>query len=167
MQPPTVNPVTSPTSTKTITLSGTKPAATAIMVNGTQVYALDELTTWQGTYTLSSGSNALNITAMDAKSYQSASVALTVVLDDKAPVISSSTPANNASFNTQITSVTINLTDTYSSIDLAATTNGATIKNSSGQTISGAWTTSGNNSGHIHSFKSTVAGYLHCHYISY
>ena len=67
VQPPTVNPVTSPTSTKTITLSGTKPAATAIMVNGTQVYALDELTTWQGTYTLNSGSNTLSVTAMDSK----------------------------------------------------------------------------------------------------
>ncbi|KAF0143500.1 MAG: fibronectin type III domain-containing protein [Nitrospirae bacterium] len=146
VQPPTVNPVTSPTGSQTITLSGTKPANTSIRANGAEIAPLDALTTWQGTYTLQSGSNTLNITAMDTGSYQSLPAVITVIYDNIPPVISGSTPANNASLNTPVTSVSINLTDTYSTIDLTSTINGAIVKNSYGQDIPGAWTASGSNS---------------------
>ena len=144
ISPPTVNPVTSPTASSAITLSGTKQANTAIAVNGTQIVSLDSLTTWQGTYTLQSGTNTLSVTARDANGNQSQAITVTVALDNTAPTITNSTPANNSSVNTPITSVTINLTDTYSTIDLTATTTGATVKNSSGQEITGTWTTGTN-----------------------
>ncbi|TAL21855.1 MAG: hypothetical protein EPN94_12110, partial [Nitrospirae bacterium] len=146
VQPPTVNPVTSPTGSQSIALSGTKPANTSVRVNGAEILPLDASTTWQGTYTLQSGSNTLNITAMDAGGYQSSAVTLSVTLDNIAPIISGSTPSNNTSLNTPIASITINLTDTYSTSDLTATTTGATVKDSSGQEIPGAWTTSGTSS---------------------
>ena len=144
VSPPTVNPVTSPTTSQTITLSGTKQAGTAIYINGVEYVPLNSSTTWQTTYTLQSGTNTLNIVAKDANGNQSSAVVVTVLLDNTAPTISSSIPANNVSVNTTITSVTINLTDSYSNINLTATITGAVVKNSSGQAITGTWTTSGN-----------------------
>lgn len=82
---PTVNPVTSPTTASVITLSGTKPVNTAIVVNGNTMVPLDGTTTWQTTYTLSQGENTLTITALDGQSFNSLPVALTVILDSMPP----------------------------------------------------------------------------------
>ena len=141
---PTVSPVASPTATPLVTLSGTKPANTSIIVNGVEVCALDGLTTWQGTYTLQAGANTLHITAKDAAGHLSSPALLELALDSAAPTISGSTPANGAVVNTPLSVVTINFADAYSSINLAATANGATVKDLSGINVPGSWSVSGN-----------------------
>ncbi|MBI5847213.1 MAG: hypothetical protein HZB31_04570 [Nitrospirae bacterium] len=141
--PPTVDPVVSPTVLSTVSLFGTKPADTSVFVNGTEVYPFDGLTAWQGTYALQPGSNTLNITAKDGNGYHSQPAILTVVRDNTSPTISSSAPANNAFVNSPIATVTIQLTDAFSSVDLAATKTGASVKNSLGEDIPGTWTPSG------------------------
>ena len=78
VQAPTVNPVTSQTTSQTITLSGTKSANTSITVNGTQIVPLDGLTTWSGTYTLQSGANTLNVVARNSAGYNSELVVVNV-----------------------------------------------------------------------------------------
>ncbi len=144
--PPTVDPVASPTAAQTITLSGTKAAGTSVLVNGVEIYPLDAQITWQGIYTLQSGTNTLNITAKDTNGFQSRTVQLTAVFDNTAPIIATSNPADNSSVNTTVSSVILNLSDAYSAVDLAATIMGAVVINASGQDILGTWATSGNSS---------------------
>jgi hypothetical protein len=145
IEPPTVNPVDSLTPEQTVFLIGTKQAGTSILVNGAEIYPLDDLTEWGGTYILRSGENHLNITAKDANGYQSSALILSVILDDAAPVVVNSVPANNSFVNTPLSELMISLSDEYSEIDLEATLDGATVKNDSGQDISGIWMVSGNN----------------------
>jgi hypothetical protein len=89
---PTVNPVSSPTTTPIITLSGTKPTDTAIVVNGSTLVPHDGTTTWQTTYTLSPGTNNLIVTALDSQNFNSLPVTLTVVLDATPPQVTDTTP---------------------------------------------------------------------------
>jgi len=77
---PTVNPVSSPTTSQTITLSGTKQVYTAILINGIEFVPLDSSTTWSGTYTLQSGTNTLNVLAKDSGGNQSQTVVVEVIL---------------------------------------------------------------------------------------
>jgi len=86
---PTAN-VTSPTKDAVVTLTGTKEANSSILINGTNKVSLDGLTTWQVTFTLQIGSNTLNITSKDAAGNQSGTTTVTVILDDKPPVIETS-----------------------------------------------------------------------------
>ncbi len=149
---PTVYPVILPTNTPTITLSGTKPVNTSVVISsgstGVEFAPQTDAvawaaTTWQGQYTLTSGMNNLNITAKDVDGFHSQAVTLSVALDDKAPVVSSSNPANGAIFNAPVATITFNLTDVYSPLDLAATIAGATVKSSSNIDVGGSWITSG------------------------
>jgi hypothetical protein len=140
---PTVNPVPSPTATPTITLSGTKSANTAIMVNGSTKVPLEGPTSWQTTYTLSQGMNTISITALDSQNFNSLPVALTVVLDTTPPQITATTPANNGIFMTAPGAVTFTLADAFSPLNYTATLNGATVRNASGLTIAGTWSSSG------------------------
>ncbi len=141
---PTVEPVPSPTNAPAITLRGTKTAdiASAIMVNGVEVWPLDTSETWQGTYTLTSGMNNLNVTAMDAEGFHSAEVVVSVALDDTAPAVTSTDPVNNGWYNMPISSVTFNLSDTFSAVNLEATASGAMVRRS-GAGVAGMWSLSG------------------------
>ena len=141
--PPSVDPVASPTASQTITLTGTKPANTSIDINGTEAVPLDSLTTWQTSYYLQPGANALNVVAINAGGDHSDPITVTVIFDNTPPRVSTSTPQNNAVFNTAISSVSLTLMDDYSGIDLNSTVNGASVKDSSGQGISGTWAVSG------------------------
>ena len=140
---PTVNPVTSPTTTATIILNGTKPANTAIVVNGNTLVPLDGATSWQANYTLSAGKNNLTITALDSQNFNSLPVTLTVVLDTTPPQVTTTTPTNNAILKTAPGVVTFTLADDLSPLDFTATLNGATVTNASGFNIAGTWSTSG------------------------
>ena len=140
---PTVNPVTSPTATSTITLSGTKPANTAIVVNGSTLVPLDGTTTWQASYTLSAGMNTIFVTALDSQNLNSLPVTLTVVLDTTSPQVTATTPTNNGILKTAPGAVTFTLADAFSPLDFTATLNGATVTNASSFNIAGSWSTSG------------------------
>src|SRR5574341_321766 len=146
IQIPTVNAVDTPTTSSVITLSGTKPAETALVVNGTTVVSLDSEITWQGTYTLQPGMNNLNVTAMDADGFHSQAVVVPVALDLSAPTVSSTEPVNNGLFITSVPAITFNLSEPFSAIDLVATLTGATVTKTSGADPSGSWTTAGSGS---------------------
>jgi hypothetical protein len=121
---PTVNPVTSPTTTSIITLSGTKPANTAIVVNGSTLVSLDGTTSWQTSYTLSQGMNAISVTALDGQNHISPPVALTVVLDTTPPAAPTINPVF-APINTTIKTITG--TRSSDSATVAVSCAGATI----------------------------------------
>ncbi len=143
IQSPTVDPVPSPTTVAEITLSGTKPANTALVVNGTTVVPLDGQTAWQGAYTLQPGMNNLSVSAMDADGFHSQAVLVPVALDIAAPAVTSTSPVNNGVFNTAVPNVVFNLTDAFSAIDLAATYADASVRSGSGLNVPGAWSASG------------------------
>lgn len=140
---PTVNPVTSTTATSTIILSGTKPANTAILVNGNTLVPLDGTTSWQAIYTLSPGTNNLTVTARDGQNFNSLPKTLTVVLDTAAPQVTATTPESLGILKTAPGAVTFALADALSPLDFAATLNGAMVTNASDFTIAGTWSSAG------------------------
>jgi len=121
---PTVNPVPSSTDTATISLSGTKPANTAIVVNGNTLVSLDGTTSWQTSYTLSQGMNTISVTAQDGQKLNSLPVTLSVVLDTTPPVAPRIDPVT-APINT--TSKTISGTKSSDSASIVVSCAGATI----------------------------------------
>ncbi|MBI5885114.1 MAG: hypothetical protein HZB85_00820 [Deltaproteobacteria bacterium] len=141
---PAVTQAVSLTTSQIITLSGTKDADSSIWINGAQATAVDALTAWQVSYTLTQqGVNQLRISGKDAAGNESLPVFVTVALDNAAPAVVSASPANNGAYNTLITSVTVNLSDAYSGVDINATLNGASVTDAAGQAVAGAWTASG------------------------
>ncbi len=62
---PTVNPVASPTTAGTVTLTGTKEQRTAIHIRGVEVVSLDDSEAWTATVNLDPGGNLIPITAVD------------------------------------------------------------------------------------------------------
>ena len=83
--PPTLDPVTSPTNTPTQTLSGTKDAGTSICINSVEVIPLDNNTTWSYEKSLSEGENHLSITSENSYGLVSGSVYTNIVLDSIPP----------------------------------------------------------------------------------
>ncbi|HEY6871735.1 MAG TPA: Ig-like domain-containing protein [Geobacteraceae bacterium] len=63
---PVLNAVATPTRTATQTITGTKQADTAIVINGVVRVAVNSATSWSYNYPLAEGANALAITARDA-----------------------------------------------------------------------------------------------------
>ncbi|MBU5636883.1 chitobiase/beta-hexosaminidase C-terminal domain-containing protein [Geomonas sp. Red69] len=144
---PTVSPLPSATSAATVTLSGTKPANTAVVVNGTTLVPLDAGTTWKTTYTLAQGINSVSVAALDGQNLSSAPVTQRVVLDSSAPAVTATAPAANALLQTAPGAVSFTLSDAFSSLDFAATLSGAALTNASGTKIAGTWSSSGAGSG--------------------
>jgi hypothetical protein len=145
--PPVLNSVASIVGTSSITLSGAKTASTSIWVNNKKVVALDDQTSWQGTYTgLIAGLNVLNVVAADSEYRQSAPASASVIYDNEAPVIDSSSPANNSDSGKSVSSILIAFKDSYSDINTTGSLEGATVKNAAGDTIAGTWFTSGSKS---------------------
>jgi len=121
---PTVNSVISPTTSTIITLSGTKSANTAIVVNGNTLVPLNGATTWQASYPLSQGMNTISVTALNSQNFNSLPVTLTVVLDTTPPVAPTLDPVSTP-INT--TSKTITGTRSSDSASVAVSCAGATI----------------------------------------
>jgi hypothetical protein len=152
---PTVDPIVSPTNVPVITLSGTKPGNTSIVIssgnNSLEIAPQTDAvawaaTSWQGQYTLASGMNNLSVTAKDVDGFHSQAVNVSIALDDKAPAVTSSSPTNQAIFNTPVSTISITLTDAFSPLDLAATIAAATVKSNSNLDVPGTWSTSGSGS---------------------
>jgi len=75
---PTVDPVPSSTYNNQIVLRGTKDAGSSIRVNGKQIVAHDDNTTWQELYQLNLGQNLLDVSSHDVAGNVSPSVNLVV-----------------------------------------------------------------------------------------
>lgn len=144
---PTVNPVTSPTTSATITLSGTKPANTAIIVNGNTLVPLDGTTSWQTSYTLAQGTNTVAITAQDGNGLNSLPVVSVVVLDTKPPQVTTTTPTNDAILKTAPGAVTFTLVDALTPLNLPAILSSANMTTAAGTAIAGTWNVSGSGTG--------------------
>lgn len=152
---PTVNPVTSPTNFADITLSGTKPANTAIVVNGNTLVPLDGETFWRARYTLSAGQNNLSVTALDSQSFNSLPVTLSVALDDTPPQVPATMPQNSGILKAVPAAITFNLSDAFSQLDLVATLNGATVT-SAGLSVGGTWSSTGTGTSGTVTFTSAL-----------
>jgi len=90
--PPTINPVTSPTNdiTRTQTLSGTKDRNTSIYINGYERVPLNTSTTWSYRVDLSEGTNTFVITAKNESGLESEPAEpspVTIILDTIPPLI--------------------------------------------------------------------------------
>jgi len=136
---PTVNGVTTPTTSSTVMFTGSKDPASYVYVNNNKLAAAYSDTAWSYTPSLSEGSNNFTFYAKDEAGNQSASVSKSVVKDTSTPVIGLSSPVN-ASSVTQVNSIEITLSDAGSSVDLEASlAAGAVVKDSTGSVINGIW----------------------------
>jgi hypothetical protein len=156
---PMVNPVPSSTAAPTITLSGTKPANTSIVINGKIMVPLDGMTSWQANYALLPGANSLTVAARDNQNFDSLPVNLSVVLDATPPQVTATTPQISVVLKSAPAAVTFTLSDAISPIDYAATLKGATVTTAAGITVSGTWSSSASGTSGSVTFKpATVLG---------
>lgn len=93
--PPTLDPVTSPTNNPTQTLSGTKDKATSIYINDYEAVPLDSEITWIYDATLTEGNNIFIITSKNIFGQESTSVAGTIILDTIPPSIVIDSPLDS------------------------------------------------------------------------
>lgn len=128
--------------TETLTLSGTKETATSLWVKGIKQVNFGDETSWQLDVALEPGPNLISITTRNEYGIESDPVIVTVIRDDNAPTLSSSTPTDGAPTN-QVDQVTLTLEDQYAEIDQSATIVNATLINNLGEIISGTWSPSG------------------------
>jgi len=117
----TINPVTTPTSVDTQTITGTYTEANlaTIVVDGVNATITDG--SWSATVSLSEGSNTITATATDQVDH-TATATDTIVLDTAAPTISVLTPADGDYVDTAtpLISATISDADPSSGIDEAS-----------------------------------------------
>lgn len=89
---PTVAAAPAVTTATSYTLTGTKTPGTSIWLNGVEVVARDDATTWSITVSLVEGDNVFVITTKDAIGNQSAAKTTTIVVDNLPPVITVTSP---------------------------------------------------------------------------
>jgi len=87
------DPIPEVTTASSITIGGTKTAGTSIWINGTQVVAQSDATTWTATVGLVEGDNVLQITAKDEAGVSSAQTITTIIVDNQAPAVTFQPPA--------------------------------------------------------------------------
>ncbi|MFC1699212.1 hypothetical protein ACFL1I_04550 [Candidatus Omnitrophota bacterium] len=85
--PPLVNPVTTPTTQSSQTLTGTKGTNASIYINGYLAVPQDDQTTWSYAVTLEEGDNFFIITSCDQEGRESDSVLVTITRET-GPVLS-------------------------------------------------------------------------------
>ncbi len=90
--PPTLNPVTTPTNLSPQTLSGTKDKDTSIYINGYEAVPLNSNATWSYEQALTEGSNHLIITSRNKYGLESESVDAAITLDTIPPLIPTLNP---------------------------------------------------------------------------
>ena len=84
---PTINPVTSPTTVVSQTLTGTKAPDTSVWLNGSQVVPLNANTTWSHAVSLLEGTNVLNVLTKDISGNASATITTAIALDTSPPTV--------------------------------------------------------------------------------
>lgn len=88
---PTVAITPEVTTANSYTLTGTKIPGSSIWMNGVQVVALNDQTSWTAVMTLVEGDNEFAITAKDAAGNLSTAARIIIVVDNLPPVISNLT----------------------------------------------------------------------------
>lgn len=85
--PPTLNPVTTPTNITPQVLSGTKDKNTSIYINGYEAMPINNETDWSCSQTLLEGDNYLIITARSSQGLESNPVYAIITLDTSPPTM--------------------------------------------------------------------------------
>jgi len=88
---PTLESIPEITNADQLTLTGTKEAGTAILVNNVEVVPLDEETSWSYVITLLEGQNAIRIKARDMYNNISPEITAVVTLDTTPPIADAGT----------------------------------------------------------------------------
>jgi len=98
---PVVNPVTSPTHSLSQTITGTRNAFDALLVNDQEILGHTAETSWSHAATLVSGDNTFVFKTRDRADNQSDPVTVTIVYDDVAPLTVDTLSVNGASDGTR------------------------------------------------------------------
>lgn len=85
-QAPQVDPVSSPTNTTPVFLTGTKEARSSLLLKGTEVIGVDASTQWGLWLNLAEGMNNLTFFSRDEAGNTSSSTMISIVLDTIAPL---------------------------------------------------------------------------------
>ena len=98
---PTVNPVSSPTTNSTQTITGTKSMDTAVLIMTSPQAIVGSMsypssTSWSCIVTLQEGNNDFVVFAQDQEGNQSSTVNFTVILDTTAPVFTITFPPDGS-----------------------------------------------------------------------
>ena len=136
---PVLNSVSSPTNQTSQIISGTKDAEAAVVLNGVEVAAADDQTTWSYEMPLSEGNNLINLFSRNIAGMTSSVVVSSILMDSTAPDIYTSDPADGAYLSKAVQSIHITLVETHTAVDPAATLNGAAIVDGQGQAVNGQW----------------------------
>ena len=120
-------------------LSGTKDADTAVIANNIEIVPVDSETTWAYAWPLNEGLNSLTLFSRNAQLMSSGSISATILLDSTAPVVLSSTPADDVQVNHVVDQVEIVLSEPGTTVDAVATIDGAGVEDESAQSVSGQW----------------------------
>ncbi len=83
---PVIGPVSSPTHNPAQTISGTKEAYGALLLNGNQIVGHTSQTTWSHTVNLTAGANNYSFVARDRAGNLSSEAAVEIVFDDIPPL---------------------------------------------------------------------------------
>ena len=140
---PVVDPVTTPVTLATQTLSGTKPADTGIQINGVTVVPVDAQTTWSTVVNLSESLNSFAVKSISAEGLVSDAVDVFIVRDTTAPRILSSSPANGVITGQFFDTVQLTLYDVSTDVDMVQSAASASVELDGGP-VSGTWTIDAN-----------------------
>jgi hypothetical protein len=98
---PIISNTASATNLATVTLTGTKETNSSIWINGTEVIAIDALTTWStAALALVEGSNSYSVTSKDGAGNESGAASYTITKDTAlpgTPILSATTPTAESS----------------------------------------------------------------------
>ncbi len=83
--PPTLNPVTSPTNIDTQTIAGGKDANTSVLLSDTEIVSLNASAAWSYDMDLLEGVNSISLTSKDDKGNESTATTGSITLDTTAP----------------------------------------------------------------------------------
>ncbi|MEA3305873.1 MAG: hypothetical protein U9R52_03575 [Candidatus Omnitrophota bacterium] len=103
--PPTIDPVTTPTNNPVQALTGTKDIAASIYINGYEKVPLDNETTWSCLVELAEGANTFIISSKNIYGRESESVVVNITLDTVPPSIVINNPLDGTIVNTSRISV--------------------------------------------------------------
>ncbi|MDD5223962.1 MAG: hypothetical protein PHE84_08215 [bacterium] len=155
---PSLNAVVTPTNITPQTISGLKEANTSVRLNSNEIVALNANTTWTYNMALSSGSNAISLTSMDAAGNESGAATGSISYDNVAPanptvdpqvsptnvnsqVLTGTKEANSSIVINSVERVTVNSNTVWScTVSLTTGVNTFTItsKDAAGNTCSGS-----------------------------
>lgn len=132
----TVNAVPPATNSSPLSVNGTKPGGHAVLVDGTEQLAADDMTSWTLSLELVEGANSFSLRSSGADGTMTDPVVVQVTLDSVAPEVSETFPAADSTGITLNTEVRAVFTETLDCASVAATTVVLSAGNPVGSSVS-------------------------------